>query len=127
MAPADPHRPDPPDAAPVGPADASAEQPPPSGDQRGRALVDFRELAGRLWVATGVLGALALGACIVDALLHGLTFALMARWAAAFVAGLVVVVVVLVAIHAAGGARRARARGERLAGPGLLPPRRRDP
>ncbi|HEY8339006.1 MAG TPA: hypothetical protein VIK95_04010 [Egibacteraceae bacterium] len=94
-----------------------------------RGLVDFRELGGRLWLATGVLGALALGACIVDALLNGLTFALMARWAAAFLATMIVVAGVLVAVHAAGGARRARARGERLSsdGTGLLPPRRREP
>ena len=102
-----------------------------TGEQqrRGRSpesLLDFGALAGRLRTAAGVLGFLSVVGVIVDGLRSGLEFAMMIRWAVAFVLGMVVVTAVLVTIHALRGADAAQRRGESLSGPdvGLVPPRR---
>jgi hypothetical protein len=101
-----------------------------TGERRLRGedgVLDFGALAGRLRTAAAVLGVFAVGGVIVDGLRSGLEFAMMVRWAAAFVLGMVVVAAVLVALHALRGADTAQRRGESLSGPdvGLVPPRRR--
>jgi hypothetical protein len=97
-----------------------------TGDRSSSGIVDFGALAGRLRVAAVVLAVVTVVGVIVDGLRSGLEFALMVRWAAAFVLGMVVVTAVLVAIHALRGAGTAQQRGEPLSGPdvGLVPPRR---
>ena len=50
----------------------------------------------------------------IQGLLQGLTFAVLLQWGAIFGVVFVVVGAGLVALHAVGGARRARSRGQRL-------------
>ena len=100
-----------------------------TGERRqrgGQGLLDFGALAGRLRVAAAVLGVITVAGVILDGLRSGLAFAMMVRWAGAFVVGMVVVTAVLVALHALRGADTAQRRGESLSGPdvGLVPPRR---
>jgi hypothetical protein len=101
---------------------------PGAADRDRGPLVDFRRLAGRIGVAALVLGALAFLGVVVEGLTRGLTFALMLRWAAAFLAALLLATAVLAAASALRGAGRARERGERMASGDakLLPQRRPD-
>lgn len=103
--------------------------PEPDDAERPGPLVDFGVLAGRVGVVALVLGALAFVAIVVEGLATGLTFGLMARWAAVFAVSLLAATAVMAATSALGGADRAQRRGERLSGRdvGLTPPRRRQP
>jgi hypothetical protein len=88
-------------------------------------LVDFTGLPARLQAVGVGLAALALLGCVVDGVLNGLTFALMARWVGIFGGALLLATAVTTALHALGGAGRASARGERLASPDVgVAPRR---
>ena len=101
------------------------QQPQPQDTTPGTPLVDFTAAWARLRVATVVLAALALLGCVVDGVLHGLTFELMGRWAGLFVVALLATTAVVTALHALGGAGRAGQRGERLSAPDVgLSPRR---
>lgn len=93
----------------------------------GEALVDFTGLAGRVGMTALVLGAFVFVGVVVEGLASGLTFGLMLRWAAIFLALLLLATAVLAATSAFGGANRAQRRGERLSSDDvkLLPPPRR--
>lgn len=97
--------------------------------EREQRLLDFPALARRLQGVAGVLAVVAVVGAVVEALLVGLYFSLLIRWASGFVAALLIATAITVALHAYRGADSAQRRGERLSGPdvGLLPPRpRRD-
>lgn len=91
-------------------------------------LVDFQKLVTRLFWTAVVLGAVAVTGATIQGLVSGLTFAVLLQWGALFALALVVIGAGLLAVHAIGGAKRARARGERLTseGVGLVPPRGQD-
>jgi hypothetical protein len=90
-------------------------------------LLDFGVLAGRLGTAALALGAVVFIAVVVEGLREGLTFGLMGRWLAVFVAAFLVAAALLTAGHALAGALRARRQGDSLKsdGVGFLPPKRR--
>lgn len=94
------------------------------GDDRGK-LLDYHELARWLATAALVLGGGAFTGVVVQGVLQGLRFRLMARWLALFVVAFLVTAALLTAFHALRGAYRARARGKRLGGDdiGFLPRR----
>lgn len=75
----------------------------------------------------GVCGVLALGAAVVEGLVGGLTFAVLLRWGAAYVAALLLAAAVLVAAQVWRGPGAAQRRGHHLSASevGLAPPRRR--
>jgi hypothetical protein len=88
---------------------------------------DMGTLAGWLRaVAIGLVFVAILGA-VIDGLVRGLTFAVLARWVGLYLAGWLVASAVVVAVHAGRRAGAAQRRGERLSGDdvGLIPPRRR--
>jgi hypothetical protein len=95
-------------------------------DLERRRLLDFPALAGRLQTAAGVLAVVAVVGAIVEALIDGLNFGLLLRWATLYVVALLFAAAVVVALHAYRGAETAQERGERLSGRdvGLAPPRR---
>jgi hypothetical protein len=77
-------------------------------------------------VAIG-LAFLAIFAAVIDGLVRGLTFAVLARWAGAYLAAWLLVSAAVVAVDAGRRATGAQRRGERLSDEdvGLVPPRRR--
>lgn len=84
-------------------------------DRSPHRLVDFPALVRRLfWVAV-VLGGVAVAGAVLQGLLRGLTFGVLLLWGTLWVVGMVVAGAVTAALHAVGGAGRARRRGERLA------------
>ena len=88
-------------------------------------LLDYRALAGRLALTALVLGAATFVAVVVQGLQEGLSFRLMGRWLAVYVAVYLLAGGVLTAAHALQGARRARRRGGRLGSSDVgLTPRR---
>jgi hypothetical protein len=86
---------------------------------------------GRLgrWLRTVAIGLIfvAVLAAVIDGLVRGLTFAVLARWAGVYLAAWLIVSAAVVAIDAARRASAAQRRGERLSDDdvGLIPPRRR--
>lgn len=86
----------------------------------------FNDLATRLARAAVLLAVLALAGAVIEALRNGLTFGLLVRWGAGYIAVLLIAAALLVAVHAAARMRAAQRRGERLSGEdvGLLPPRK---
>ncbi len=89
-------------------------------------LIDFAAVAGRLRRVAAVAAVLAVVGATIDAVVSGLTVALVARWLLAFAGAALLGGAVVVALSALRGADRAQRRGERLAGDdvGLAPPRR---
>lgn len=89
-----------------------------------RQLLDFSRLVRRLFWTAVSLAAVAVAGATVQGLVSGLTFSVLGQWAALFAVVLIVAWAAVIAIHAAGGARRARRRGERLSGDDvrLVPP-----
>jgi hypothetical protein len=88
-------------------------------------LIDFPTLATRLFWTAVILGAVAVAGATIQGLVFGLTFAVLLQWGALFLVTFVVIGAGVIAVHAVGGARRARERGERLTSDdvGLVPPK----
>jgi hypothetical protein len=88
---------------------------------------DLSRLAAWLRTVAISLVFVAVRAAVIEGLVQGLTFAVLARWAGAYLAAWLVVSAVVVAVHAMHRASKAQRRGERLSDDdvGLIPPRRR--
>lgn len=86
----------------------------PGRQQPSDRLVDFTTLVRQLFWVGVVLGGVVVTGAVLEGLLRGLTFGVLVQWATVWVLALVVTAAVLVAVHALGGAGRARRRGERL-------------
>jgi hypothetical protein len=70
-------------------------------DQARGPKVDLAAVAARLRVPAGVLGVAAVGAAVVEGLVAGLTFAVLARWALVFVVLLAAAVAAVLLVDAA--------------------------
>lgn len=98
----------------------SDEHPGPRGP-----LAALASLAARLQTVAGVCGVLALGGAVVEGLVAGLTFAVILRWSAAYVAAVLLAAAVLVARTFRGPWAQRRGRHRSASDAGLGPPRRR--